>query len=73
MDELKDKDLKAFDLIKCYSSCMYNPSYDWIRTDYNDTWEDYDDELKLGLYYVIVDSNIPIRFSFIFISSSNID
>jgi len=58
LDELKDKDLKAFDLIKCYSSCMYNPSYDWIRTDYNDTWEDYDgseSELKLGLYYVITE------------------
>ena len=55
LDELKDKDLKAFDLIKCYSSCMYNPSYDWIITDYNDTWEDYDDELKLGLYYVITE------------------
>ena len=55
LDELKDKDLKAFDLIKCYSSCMYNPTYDWIITDYNDTWEDYDDELKLGLYYVITE------------------
>ena len=56
LDELKDKEnLKAFDLIKCYSSCMYNPSYDWIITDYNDTWEDYDNELKLGLYYVITE------------------
>ena len=56
LDELKDKEnLKAFDLIKCYSSCMYNPTYDWIITDYNDTWEDYDNELKLGLYYVITE------------------
>ena len=56
LDELENKDgLKAFDLIKCYSSCMYNPTYDWIRTDYNDTWEDYDEELKLGLYYVITE------------------
>jgi hypothetical protein len=51
LDELENKEnLKAFDLIKCYSSCMYNPSYDWIITDYNDTWEDYDGEIKLGLY-----------------------
>lgn len=56
LDELKDKEnLKAFDLIKCYSSCMYNPTYDWIITDYNDTWEDYDGEIKLGLYYVITE------------------
>ena len=56
LDELKDtENLKAFDLIKCYSSCMYNPTYDWIITDYNDTWEDYDEELKLGLYYVITE------------------
>ena len=59
LDELENKEnLKAFDLIKCYSSCMYNPTYDWIRTDYNDTWEDYDgseSELKLGLYYVITE------------------
>ena len=56
LDELENKEnLKAFDLIKCYSSCMYNPTYDWIRTDYNDTWEDYDNELKLGLYYVITE------------------
>jgi len=56
LDELENKEnLKAFDLIKCYSSCMYNPSYDWIITDYNDTWEDYDGEIKLGLYYVITE------------------
>ena len=56
LDELKNiHGLKAFDLIKCYSSCMYNPSYDWIITDYNDTWENYDEELKLGLYYVITE------------------
>jgi hypothetical protein len=56
LDELKNKEnIKAFDLIKCYSSCMYNPSYDWIRTDYNDTWENYDGEIKLGLYYVITE------------------
>ena len=56
LDELKNKEgLKAYDLIKCYSSCMYNPTYDWIITDYNDTWENYDGKLKLGLYYVITE------------------
>ena len=50
-----NENIKAFDLIKCYSSCMYNPTYDWIITDYNDTWENYDGKLKLGLYYVITE------------------
>jgi hypothetical protein len=45
-------ELMAWDIIKCYSSCMYKPSEDWIRIDFNDTWEDYDNELKLGIYYV---------------------
>jgi len=45
-------DLMAWDIIKCYSSCMYKPTEDWIRLDFNDIWEDYDNELKLGLYYV---------------------
>ena len=42
----------AWDINKCYSSCMNKPSEDWIRYDFNDSWEDYDNELKLGLYYV---------------------
>ena len=46
------KDLTAWDIVKCYTSCMYETSEDWIRLDYNDTWQDYDGELKLGLYYV---------------------
>lgn len=46
---------RAWDINKCYSSCMYKPSEDWIRVDYNDTWEDYDGNLKLGLYYVETD------------------
>lgn len=46
------KDLTAWDIVKCYTSCMYDSSEDWIRLDYNDTWEDYDGNLRLGLYYV---------------------
>ena len=36
---------------------MYSPSEDWIITDYNDTWEDYQEsgQIKLGLYYVITE------------------
>lgn len=50
--EYANTKLMAWDIIKCYSSCMYKPSEDWIRIDFNDTWEDYDGELKLGLYYL---------------------
>ena len=46
------EDLTAWDIIKCYSSCMYEPSEEWIQVDYNDTWEEYDGSLKLGIYYV---------------------
>jgi hypothetical protein len=46
------QNLTAWDIIKCYSSCMYEPSEEWIQIDYNDTWEEYDGELKLGIYYV---------------------
>jgi hypothetical protein len=68
------KELMAWDIIKCYSSCMYKPSEDWIRVDYNDTWEDYDGELspsglpdyegiKLGLYYVKTDDKTLFKQS----------
>lgn len=57
-DDYNDtNNLMAWDIIKCYSSCMYKPSEDWIRLDFNDTWEDYDGELKLGLYYLKTDDN----------------
>jgi len=54
---MNDTDLRAFDITKCYSSCLYTPSEDWIITDYNDTWEDYQvsEQIKLGLYYVITE------------------
>jgi hypothetical protein len=57
-DDYNDtNNLMAWDIIKCYSSCMYKPTEDWIRLDFNDTWEDYDGELKLGLYYLKTDDN----------------
>ena len=51
-DQYNNQDLTAWDIIKCYSSCMYEPSEEWIQVDYNDTWEEYDGSLKLGIYYV---------------------
>jgi hypothetical protein len=51
-DQYNKQDLTAWDIIKCYSSCMYEPSEEWIQVDYNDTWEEYDGSLKLGIYYV---------------------
>ena len=53
----------AWDINKCYSSCMYKPSEDWIRLDFNDMWEDYDGELKLGLYYVKTDDKTLFKQS----------
>jgi hypothetical protein len=50
--QYKQSDLMAWDINKCYSACMYNPTEDWIRLDFNDTWEDYDGELRLGIYYL---------------------
>lgn len=53
----------AWDIIKCYCSCMYNPSEEWITIDYNDTWEDYDGEIKLGIYYVKTNDNTLFKKS----------
>jgi hypothetical protein len=49
------QNLTAWDINKCYSSCMNDPSEEWIQIDYNDTWEAYDGSLKLGIYYVETD------------------
>ena len=49
------KDCVAWDIIKCYCSCMYSPNEEWIILDYNDIWEDYDGVLKLGIYYIETD------------------
>jgi hypothetical protein len=56
-------DLMAWDINKCYSACMYDPSEDWIRLDFNDTWEDYDGELKLGIYYIKTDDTTLFKKS----------
>ena len=56
-------DLMAWDINKCYSACMYDPSEDWIRLDFNDTWEDYDGNLRLGLYYIKTDDTTLFKKS----------
>jgi len=53
----------AWDINKCYSSCMNKPSEDWIKLDFNDTWDDYDGELKLGLYYLKTDDTTLFKKS----------
>jgi len=62
-DYFSKSNLMAWDINKCYSSCMNKPSEDWIRLDFNDTWEDYDGELKLGLYYVKTDDKTLFKQS----------
>jgi hypothetical protein len=49
---LIDGELIALDINKCYATCLKNPYDDWIKFDLEDTWEDYDGELKTGLYFV---------------------
>ena len=62
-DYFNKTNLMAWDINKCYSSCMNKPTEDWIRLDFNDTWEDYDNELKLGLYYVKTDDKTLFKQS----------
>ena len=49
------KHVIGIDINKCYSSCIYDPYDNWIKYSVEDTWEDYDGELKTGLYYVETD------------------
>lgn len=50
--QLIDGDIIGLDINKCYASCLQNPYDNWIRYDLEDTWEEYDGELKTGLYFV---------------------
>jgi hypothetical protein len=61
--QYKQDDLMAWDINKCHSSCIYHTSEDWIRLDFNDTWEDYDGDLRLGLYYVKTDDTTLFKKS----------
>jgi len=53
--QIIDGDIIGIDINKCYSTCLKNPYDNWIKFDLEDTWEDYDGELKTGLYYVETD------------------
>jgi hypothetical protein len=55
------QNLTAWDINKCYSSCMNDPSEEWIQVDYNDTWEEYDGSLKLGIYLSLIHISEPTR------------
>lgn len=54
---------KAYDIVKCYRACMYKPTEDWIRLDFNDEWQPYDGTLKNGLYYVRTDDTMLFKKS----------
>ena len=53
--QIIDGDIIGLDINKCYASCLQNPYDNWIKYSVEDTWEDYDGELKTGLYYVETD------------------
>lgn len=57
----KDNNLIAYDINKCYSSVMYDPLEDWILLDINNEWEDFNGDLKLGLYYIETDDNLLFK------------
>lgn len=57
----KDDNLVAYDINKCYSSVMYQPLEDWILLDIADEWEDFNGDLKLGLYYIETDDNLLFK------------
>lgn len=63
-DYFSKSNLIAWDINKCYCSCMNKPSEEWIRLDFNDIWEDYDgDGIKLGLYYIKTDDKTLFKQS----------
>jgi hypothetical protein len=43
------------DIAKCYTSILEQPMSEWIVLGFNDHWEPYVGELKVGLYYVETD------------------
>lgn len=50
---LKSPNTVARDITKCYASIMYKPIEEWIRLDFNDMWEVYDERtIEFGLFLV---------------------
>jgi nucleoside-triphosphatase THEP1 len=56
----------AYDIVKCYRACMYKPTEDWLRLDFNDEWEKFDGQLKNGLYYVRTNDTMLFKKSNIY-------
>ena len=70
--EFNEKDnLIAYDINKCYSSILYNPIEEWILLDIDNDWEDYnyEDEIKLGFYFIETDDNLLFKGNNIYSSS----
>jgi hypothetical protein len=56
MEEMIQKgEIVGADIIKCYSSILDNPLDNWLQYSITDEIEDYDGELKTGLYFVKTD------------------
>lgn len=52
----RDTDI-GFDINKCYSHCIQNPYEKFITLNFNNNWEQFKGEVKLGLYYVETQDN----------------
>jgi nucleoside-triphosphatase THEP1 len=63
-----DNSCKAYDIVKCYRACMYQPTEEWIRLDFNDEWEPYDGKLKNALYYVKTEDELLFKKSNVYSS-----
>jgi hypothetical protein len=68
---LKDPNTIARDITKCYTSIMYKPIEEWIKLDFNDTFEIYEksDYVKLGLYRVETEDTTLFKKSDIYSSA----
>jgi hypothetical protein len=67
--DINNDKLIAYDINKCYSSIMYNPLEDWLLLDINNDWEDFNGDIKLGLYYVETDDNLLFKGNNIYSSA----
>jgi DNA replication protein DnaC len=47
----------GFDINKCYSHCIQNPYEKFITLNFNNNWEQFKGDIKLGLYYVETQDN----------------
>ena len=53
-----DDDCKAYDISKCYSKCITEPTEEFITLNYNSLPQEYNGEdITAGLYYIKTDDN----------------